>query len=366
MAFKETEKAVLVVNGQRYEDWTSVQVVHRVLEPYPTAVFECTEQVDPKNPDAPSDAFWSTLKIKPGDACEIYLAGILAITGHVMIRQAGYDARQHGVQITVMGRTQDLTVSSAVTKTGNFDGQSWEAIARSLLAPFNIELQTVGKLDKTPFPQMQIQPGELVWQVLERLARSRKVVLGSTNDGKLLAIGEHSESSEDKLVEGGNILAANCVIDDRNVMAKYYATGQRAGSDQAWGSEVAEITAMAAGSAQRYRPKVEVMEHPEAPDGVRKRAEFERLIHEGAHVTAQITVQGWLREGGDLWRVRTYPFCKSGKLLLDRPLGIHEAVFKQDDSGTTTTMTLILPEFMNNILSYAKPQASAATGEVVS
>jgi prophage tail gpP-like protein len=345
MAFNENEKAVLVVNGQRFEDWTSVQVVHRAQEAFPTAQFECTEQVDAKT--QPSEFFWSSLQIKPGDACEIYLAGKLAITGYVVIRQAAYDANSHGVQITVTGKTHDLTKASAVTKIGNFDNQSWEAIARSLIAPFGVGLEVIGTLDATPFGQMQIQPGELVWSVLERLARSRRIVLGATHHGNLLAIAEHLDLHEDRLVEGDNILVGNCTIDDRNIYSKYFATGQRAGNDQHWGSAVSELTAMVGGSAKRYMPLVEVAEHPETLQGLQKRAEFEKQIHEGAQVTATITVQGWLRANGDLWRIVQEPYVKSPMLLLDRPLAISEAMFKQDNYGTTTTLSLVLPGRVN-------------------
>ncbi|RAI34165.1 hypothetical protein, partial [Rhodoplanes roseus] len=215
----------------------------------------------------------------------------------------------------------DIASSSVETEDGKFDGYPWEAIARKLIAPFGISLETVGTVDATPFPEMSVQPGELVWATLERLARDRKIVLGSTERGNLLAIGDHSGSASDALVEGGNIKSANCTIQDDYVYQKYWTLGQRAGHDDAWGDDVSRIRAVAQGSATRYRPLVNIAEHPDTPEGLKKRSEFDALHHEGAMIQAQVTVQGWLRPSGGLWKVGTYPHVKSPMLLLDQPLG---------------------------------------------
>ncbi|RAI24831.1 phage baseplate assembly protein, partial [Rhodoplanes serenus] len=80
------------------------------------------------------------LQFKPGDACTIYLAGQLAVTGYITMRQAAYDAESHGVQLTGKGKTWDIASSSVETEDGKFDGYPWEAIARNLIAPFGISL----------------------------------------------------------------------------------------------------------------------------------------------------------------------------------------------------------------------------------
>lgn len=363
MAFKATEKAVLAVNGRKFEDWTSVTVVHRYTEAFPIFTFECTESVSEQ---APRKNFREVLQFKPGDACTIMLAGQLAVTGYITTRQAAYDAENHGVQLVGKGKTWDLASSSVETENGKFDGYPWEAIARKLIAPFGIKLETVGAVDKTPFPEMSVQPGELVWAALERLARDRKIVLGSTERGNLLAIGDHGATSSDKLIEGRNILRAGGTIQDDYVYQKYWTLGQRAGHDSAWGDDVSRIRAMAPGSATRYRPLVNIAEHPDTPEGLKKRSEFDALFHEGALIQAQVTVQGWLRPGGGLWKVGTYPHLESPMLLIDQPLGIREATFIQNDKvGTITTLDLVAPWFMNGRLDWSGGAAPPGPGQIV-
>lgn len=359
MAFRAAEKATLVVNGRLFEDWTSVSVTHRYNQAYPTATFECTEKI-------PTPTAWPALQFKPGDSCRIWLAGILAITGHITHRQVGYDAENHGVQLTVLGKTHDLAECSVAGTAGTFDGYPWVAIARKLISPFGIGLETVGNVDGTPFEQMTIQPGELVWSTLERLARFRKIVLGSTERGNLLAAGPERATVVDRLVEGVNILRANCTIADPHIYQKYWAIGQRAGNDDVNGSEASELVAMTAGSANRYRPIVTVAEHPETQEGLQKRSEYDALFNEGQLVTAQVTVQGWLRGNTDLWRVGTCPHVWSPMMMVNQPLAIQEATFKQDNSsGTTTTLELVAPWFLNKHLDWGPGQGPPAPGQIV-
>lgn len=363
-----TEIATIVVGGRRFDDWTSVEVQARVGDTNSTFTFECTEKPESGLPPATGArrAVTETLQFMPGARCEVYLSKQLAVTGFITMRQAGYDAENHGVQLAGKSATWDIASSSVVDKS-KFDGYPWAAIARKLIAPFGIALETVGSVDTEPFEQMTVQPGELVWSALERLARSRKIVLGSTERGNLLAIGPHRVTVIDTLVEGGNILRANCTIQDDYVYQKYFAIGQRSGSDGAWGDEVSQIAAVVQGSAKRYRPIVEVAEHPETPSGVKKRAEFAALVHEGAEVIANITVQGWTRSNGDLWRCGTYLNVRSPMLALyDVVLCVKSITFRQDErSGTTTTLELLLPWRMNGNLNWGPNQGPPAAGTIL-
>jgi hypothetical protein len=59
--------------------WTSVTVQHRWIEGFPIFKFECAER-------EPLPPRWQLLQFKEGDAVQIYLAGYLAMTGHITTR----------------------------------------------------------------------------------------------------------------------------------------------------------------------------------------------------------------------------------------------------------------------------------------
>lgn len=338
------EVAFLRVNGTDYFDWTSVSVEVRVTQAFPIFQFDCTEfdEISKLPTGATQAQITNAMRIVPGDVVEVYLAGILITLGYVTERHVGYDARSHGVRIVGVGKTYDLASSSVWSQGGSFDNQSWTQIAQRLIAPYGISLTTVGAIDNTPYEQAHVQPGEIVWSALERYARQRKIILGSTEKGELLAIGDQQTVETDQLIEGVNILSANGVVCDDNVYHKIYAIGQRASNDQTWGDRSNKLFAQTSGSAGRYRPLVTPMDVSDDQHGAQQRAEMEKILTEGGKIEFNITVQGWLREVGDLWRANKFYWVKSPMLITDMLLGCRSILYEQSDHrGTTTTLTMV-------------------------
>jgi prophage tail gpP-like protein len=352
MTKNTAEVATLVVNGQVYRDWTSVMVQQRYGEYFPTFTFECSEFTKSGlRTGASIEQMRQNMKIVPGDIVEAYLAGRAACFGYVSERHVAFDANNHGVRIVGVGKAYDLVSSSTTTlQSGSMDGASWTALARKLAEPYGVKIIEKGAVDNTPFDQIHVQPGEIVSQALERYARMRKIVIGSSPYGDLLAIGDHSASPEaEQLIEGKNILRANCVIRDDSVYSRYYAIGQRFSNDSHFGDQDTKQVAWADGSAKRYRPLVVPVDVVDKQHGVQQRAEMEKLFCEGTIVEAHITVQGWIRNsGGDLWTAGHYYRVQSPMLLLDNVLGTRCVTFEQDEgSGTTTTLEMVNPYYMN-------------------
>jgi prophage tail gpP-like protein len=351
---KPEEVAVLIVNGKEYRDWLTVSVSHRWADGNAVFAFTCSEAL-------PLVKNVGLLGIKPGDLCTITLAGHLAITGEVTTRQVVADARSHRVQIIGKSLTWNATRSSLPPDKSNFDGNSWEQIARSALGELGINLKVIGSLDATPFKYVQAEPGEIVFQFLERLARHRGIVVGSDQFGNMLGIGDHSAAIVDALVEGGNILREQCVITNEYIYRRYLATAQSNGSDQLWGRAASEITASTGGSYPRGAQLVTPNEMPGDPGDAQRRAQFEARWHEGTQVVADIVVQGWLNRTGDLWRVGSLVDVDAPMLMLHDPLKIKDATFEQSsDAGTTTTLRLVLPWFLNDLLNFSAANLPSA------
>src|SRR5262245_16441075 len=170
------ETAVLNVGGLTFDAWESVWVQHRWSDSF--QAFRFTAAEDDKMPEN-----WTKAKFKPCDKCTITLGGQLAITGHILSRQTAYNETSHSVQLIGKSLTVWSAQSSVDTKTGNFDGMSFEQIARKVLQPYPCGVKKIGKLDDTPFESCQAQKGETIWDFLENLARPRGIVLGSDVEG---------------------------------------------------------------------------------------------------------------------------------------------------------------------------------------
>ena len=341
MASKDpTEIAELKINGALFRDWTSVSVTQQFAKWHPLFSFDCTEEFPLKKSAA-------LLQIKPGDVVEVLLAGQLAVSGYVLERHVGYDARQHGVKIAGAGKTWDLTNTSVFEQSGSFDGKNIAQLAQALIGPSGCGLQLRGAVDLTPFKNIQVSPGEIISQCIERYARMRKVVLGSTETGDLLLIGDHAAVPSATLVEGKNILRANALLDDQHIWSKVYAINQRTSDDETNGDKANKQIAMVTGSSTRNRTLVVPCDVSDDDHGVRQRAEMEKIFTEGGKLEAHITVQGWLN-GGKLWKAGEYYDVNAPMLMLyGQTLGAMSVTFEQDSArGTTTTLVMVDPQHM--------------------
>jgi len=237
------EIATLIVNGKEFTDWTSVTVESRWADWFPIFTFESTEE-------SPQATSLKALQFAPGDVVQIELAGFKAVFGYITERHTGYEAHNHGIRLIGTGRTSDLTNSTPpLDKMGNHDGKTWSQLATDLVQHLGITIVKKGSVDDEPFEQIQVQPGETISACLERYARMRKIVIGSTENGELLAIGDHSATTTDFLVEGENILRANCVIKDENVYRRIYAIGQQNANDDHSGDQTTKQIAQVLGSS---------------------------------------------------------------------------------------------------------------------
>lgn len=342
------EVAVLIVNGQKYEDWTSVWVEARITEWYPIFQFECTEFDNKGIRQMTQAALYKNLRIKPGDVVEVYLAGFPAVLGYVTERHVAYDANNHGVKIVGKGKSFDLTTTSVWSQGGSYDNQSWSQLARALIAPAGVGLAIKGAIDETPYEQIQVQPGEIISQALERYARQRKIVLGSTEKGELLAIGDHPATAIDALVEGKNILRAAGVIKDENVYSRIYAIGQKNSNDSSWGDKSNKIIGQTTGKSSRDRVIVTPMDVADDKHGAQQRAEMEKIFTDGGMVEHHITVQGWLRNSGAIWRAGEYYLVQSPMLITNNTMGAKSVTYEQDNArGTITTLQMVDPAHMS-------------------
>jgi prophage tail gpP-like protein len=332
------EVATLIVQGTKFEDWESVWVQHRWSEGWPLFRFTAAER-----DDLPSD--WRRLQFKPGDKCQILLGGRLAITGIILQRQTAYDGSNHQVQLSGVGETWAAVTSSIEIKNSNFDKMTLQQAADKALQPFGIKALPIGTLDATPFDRLQSQPGELVFDFIDRIARTRGVTLGSDEKGNILLIGDHSYPVVQQLTEGQNILKMQCIISDEQLASDYSVTGQRAVEDGTSPRKSAEMQARVKGSLALKKVIETVAEQPVKSDAeLEKRAYYEAINHEGSLIVAHVTVQGWLRGGGALWRAGDDVLVYSPMAMLNMVLKIQTATFAQDNKGgTTTTLELVLP-----------------------
>jgi prophage tail gpP-like protein len=161
MAANPSETAVLTVAGRAYTGWTSVMLRRIYGGACSDFEFTAAEPLDTGTAD------FSDWRITPGDQCTITLAGILAFTGYVFVRQGSFNAGQHGLMVTGRSLTADAVDSSAPVNGGQYKGYTFQASASALAKSVGVNLVIKGS--STNLSTVNIsktaQPGEPAYSV---------------------------------------------------------------------------------------------------------------------------------------------------------------------------------------------------------
>lgn len=341
------EQATLIVDGIDFKDWESVFVQLRWGDAFAYFKFTSVERDAPTDFQLPSTAAWyQNPQFMPGSPCEINLGGVDVIKGYIEIRQVAYEAMRHGIELQGKSWTAPVARSSVNTKTGSFDGMTWKQVADKVVSPYGISVIPIGSLNSIPFDKLQNQPGEQIWDFLERIARPRGIILGSDSFGNFLAIGDHSMPAlNTQLIEGQNIKRMQCVFHKEHVYQEYKVTAQSAASDDNHGTAASELEGSWGGTGYHGSLLITPSEQPvKNVQEVIDRAKNEALWHEGPQIEATVTVQGWFRDETNLWWPGENVFVYSPMCPLNMMMKIQNVTFTQDNnSGTETTLDLKQP-----------------------
>ncbi|SHN86756.1 phage baseplate assembly protein [Bradyrhizobium erythrophlei] len=337
-----SEIAILKVAGKQYTGWTSVMLRRMYGGACSDFEFTATEQMDTGSKD------FSNWKINPGDSCTITLAGILAFTGFVFVRQGSFNAGQHGLLIQGRSVTADAVDSSAPVNGGQYKGYTFQALASALCKQAGVNLVINGTSSdlSRPFPQFSVSWGETVFQAVERLARSRGLHITDDAKGNFVAeIFDPKSAGQGQLIEGGNLLEARATIDGSKSYHINNIASQRPGNDQTNGEACRDNSATLTNPAVRSTRRLMIlMEEPGAAVDCVTRANHETAYNATDLVDAHCVVQGWQSAPGTLWDVGKNYSVKSPMLNLDRSLSSRQVVYRQSAEGSRTEIDLCTPE----------------------
>lgn len=344
---KSEEVCEVVAGGSIYRNWQSVSVeqafdqvgwMFRLVAAEPTS----------------GGKGFADLKLKPGDRVKVVLAGELAISGYVAVRQTAYDATNHAVQFDGGTRGLDAVYSAMPLKDGQFRNYPFEAIARKALEPIGLKL----KIENPPkdfakkFKDISVTPGQSVFDFIEMLARFRNVWLSSNEHGDIVAAGAPSASAAvADLQEGKNIISMIAKFDDLSLGQNIIARGQQRGDNQTDDDTARSPAASVEGDGRGPRTQMILPELPGDKDDMRMRVDHENDRAWYASMEVTVVSPGWQKPNGGLWKIREPVKIVSPMAMLDHTLYVARVVFSQDESGTKTTLTLVRYEAMGGISS---------------
>ncbi|MDM1710631.1 baseplate protein [Pseudomonas sp. 165] len=285
------------------------------------------------------------IPVRQGDFCEVRIGDDLVLTGWVFATPISYDSRS--VERSVSGRslTADLVDSSAVNKPGQWRGQSVQKIVQALAEPYGVKVLSE-VTETTKLADHQIEPGETVFESIDRLLTLSRLLSTDDARGRVVIIQPGSAGrAVDRLELGQNILTGRAELDFSGVFSEYRVTGQRSGSDSAYGEQASEVKAdLADPRATRHRVLLIHESGQMTPELAQARANWERGSRMGKALTLNYQVQGWRQSNGALWLPNMVVRVVDPLVGIDRDMLISEIEYVMDDAGTVANIVVGPPD----------------------
>jgi prophage tail gpP-like protein len=333
------EQAILIVNGQDYEEWETVMVRHTLAAgPFYSFRLTCSEET-------PIASNFKKLQIVPGDDCTIFLGGQLAFDGKVCSRQAFYDSGKHFIELQGASNVLVLSYAHVVHQTMEFNNKAPKQIIEELVRPHGIKfLEEAGQLPTGKIDRYNIAPGTTVMDACETIIRTcGDAVFTSNLQGDLVAVMGTTDSNG-TVREGFDILEAREIIYNPSIYAGVpIVVGSRPGTDEVHGADAAQVKGQGTQTSPTGQgTQVIPLETPAYNKTLLTgRGDMDKSFQSTDEVTVFVTVQGWLRPDGKLWERKPKTISVvSPMLILDgsEKLFVKTITFTQDNASGTRTM----------------------------
>jgi prophage tail gpP-like protein len=357
------EKMSLMVNDVVYSRWTSARVTLQIDSPFQEFQFSVSE---------PIDIFFDAdnWHIHVGDAVRVYVGGWLVIDGFIDVREAFYDANQHGVMF--YGRCYN---SNAYESSVRMEGGEVQLQNATFTQIMDRALQGSGTAINAPddngtiFPNWTISFGETPWNVGERIKRYIPALrITAEPRGRVWeARASYLGSGGATFIEGNNILSARATIDARQRMAEVHTKGQRPNRDERPGGDHnVEGRAIDGTLSRTQLPRYTAIpiEDPASDKMAQGRAEHELVQRVEDIIHCQIKVYSWFENAsGDdpsswrlYWMYRQYIVSSPMLQMASSPLWSRQVVFEQSEAGSTTTLELASKHALFPYFAHRAPQ----------
>jgi prophage tail gpP-like protein len=291
-----TQIATVIANGMTFSNWTTVQVERS----YDTVVAHATLTAVEGPIKSGTMGPITPLRLSVGTSVQVMLAGQLAISGQITVRQPSYSADAHGVQLVVSSLTQNTTISTVDAAPGQYLNLTLAQIASAVFGKVGVGFSIVGSpagADK-PFPRISEMIGETRFTFIERLARMRNVHLIDDGKGSCLATRQPGAMAA-TLVEGQNILHARAIMSINDSAESLTAVGQAPPPGGTF--DMSSIASTTVPDVTLTRPVKFACEINADNQDCAMRVNHELDQTKFDQLEVNITVRDWLMPGGDLW-----------------------------------------------------------------
>jgi prophage tail gpP-like protein len=281
----------------------------------------------------------SGLPVLPDDEVTISATGTLLLTGYVRDVKPSYDAGgSRDLSLSFVSKTVDATETSVEHTSGEVLDKNLADIAREF-DTLGIGVEDDGGLPAEP--RHKLDPGESLFETIERRARGRGILIHDTPEGKLKLATKPAGMHSGGLRRGVNIKAASATLTGKDRHSEVSVRGQTT-----VGGESPQLRGQAKATdsgVKRRRPLIIQHEGEILVDRMKTRAEWHLKRGAGLAVTASVTTIGWRDDAGTIWTPNYLVMVEDDWIGINGIMIIKSVTLNQDDGGTTATLSLADP-----------------------
>jgi prophage tail gpP-like protein len=359
------ELCIVQAAGTEYKYWKEVEVVRDMRQWVSTCTLVVAEL-------STQGSGWASVRLPPGVPCQVMLAGSLVISGKVEVRQVAYDGNNHTVRFIISSKNADLVKSTLDLPPGQFKNQTLQQLASAAAGKFGIGFSLQGAVADAQkvFERVSVHMGESPFQFIMRLAQMRNIHTRDDENGNI--VGQRGATDVvASLQEGRNILSAELIWSTNETVDKFTSDIDNHANDQHWGDKARAAAAQATRKGAPTGGIGQIVQRIIAPmQGDTKDAQLFANhaidLNASKEFEANITVRGWTN-GARPWILDIGKLVNlTSPMLLPQntaKLGIQAVTHRQNDqTGTTTTLNLCLPQRLGSADSLNEGGAADAGG----
>jgi prophage tail gpP-like protein len=279
-----------------------------------------------------------------GDAVDVWVGSELVVRGFAERLGTSSDAIRSTITIGGRSRTADAIDCSAEAR--RFRDQTILAIAEELLKPHQIEVRTTAApQDLKPIPKLAIEPGETIFEALDRAARLQGLWIYDDPQGRMIIGRPGMTRASYEIRRGVNVLAHQGEVDSSQCFSRYLVKGQIAPRDEAFGRAAAGVEALSL-DANALRDRVLILPSESGADQARAeaRAQYEAAKRAGDAVSASYTLPGWTQPTGKLYAPGELVRVVDPLFRVDADMIVASCSYKRTAAdGPTTDVLVTLP-----------------------
>jgi len=304
---------VLLVEGFRYAGWTNVSIRKSLGELAHSVSLQYTDRwtID----DDPWPIFVD-------QDCVLEFEGQTILTGDVTRVRSSISRDSWDLSAGCRSLTGRLIASSPVHKTGQWRNVTAQQILADICEPFSIPVNDLAGLTKK-FRRFDLEDGETVFDVIDRVCRIRAVLPVTTNGGEIDLVRIDS-AGPSVAIQPELAIDRDIVQDGQDRHSQYIFKGQLSATDE-FASESAALQkgVVLDEDVGIYSPLVLTAETPADKKDLEDRAVWERNVRAARSTQASYTFDGVTDPEGVVWAPGRLVRVNDDKLKIDQTMVVN-------------------------------------------